>query len=306
MIHDFFRSAGIAEGLVPCLRPCPLVLDRFPYLRGEIRRLWRTLSSQGHENVRCEPTRPRDHYGDPLPSGVRFRLGTVRLRHDGDVMALAWMPDGRTLASASWDRTVRLWQIPGGKQLAQWDNLEGVVFSSDGRTLACGEGENRRAIEAKEERAIRIVDVATGKERRHIRVSTNGRSLFNFTPGYALGVFSPDGKIFAVREGESGVRLYSVDSGKELRLLKAKVLVYGRPIMFSPDSRTLLVATDEGVYRWTIGTGAKRKSWPTRRERSFPSPFPPMARCWQQWPASTSTSSRCEVGQRARSYAGST
>ena len=58
-----------------------------------------------------------DHYGDPLPPGVRFRLGTLRLHHSAN--AFAWLPDGRTLASAGTDGTVRLWQIPGGKQIAK-------------------------------------------------------------------------------------------------------------------------------------------------------------------------------------------
>jgi WD40 repeat protein len=195
-------------------------------------------------------------YGDPLPKGIRFRLGTVRLRHDGDVMALAWLPDGRTLASAGWDCTVRLWQIPGGKQLAQWDKLGGVVFSPDGRSFACGEGTNAPG---EGNRDICIIDVATGKERRRIRAATNGRALFNLTMGYPLGFYSPDGKVLAIRERESGVRLYAVDSGKELGHLKAKVLDFGRPVVFAPDSRSVLVAVEDGLFRWTFGTGAKEK-----------------------------------------------
>jgi WD40 repeat protein len=213
-----------------------------------------------------------DAYGDPLPKGVRFRLGSVRLRHDGDVMALAWMPDGRTLVSAGWDRTIRLWQIPGGKLLAKWDKMDGAVFSPDGRRFACGEGEEKMVLEDAE-RAIRIVDAATGKERRRIRVVKNGGTLFNFTPGYACGIISPDGKLLAVREGTLGVRLYALDSGKELRYLEAKVLEFGRPLVFAPDSRTLLVSTDEGVYRWMIGTGAKEKVLEDKEGPAFHSSF---------------------------------
>lgn len=222
----------------------------------------------GHIALAAPPR--TDAYGDPLPKDVHFRLGSVRLRHDGDVMALAWMPDGRTLASSSWDRTVRLWQIPGGKQIAKWDKMSGVIFSPDGRSLACGEGDEEQiGFGEHKERAIRLVDVATGKDRRRIRVPKNGGILFNFTLGYPSGVISPDGKILAVREGELGVRLYSVDNGKELRFLKAKVLGFGRPLIFAPDSRTLLVAADEGLLRWTIGTGAKAIILEDKEDREF-------------------------------------
>src|SRR5437867_420967 len=49
--------------------------------------------------VRC------DRFGDPLPPGALFQLGTVRLRaHSGWIYALAVAPDGKTLASGGYDK----------------------------------------------------------------------------------------------------------------------------------------------------------------------------------------------------------
>ena len=58
--------------------------------------------------------------------------------HTAPIVALAVSPDGATLASASWDQTVRLWPLAGGAPRVlegHTQNVNGVAFAPDSRTL---------------------------------------------------------------------------------------------------------------------------------------------------------------------------
>ena len=97
-----------------------------------------------------------DLYGDPLPVGALGRLGTTRLRHGAFIRTVAFLPDGKTLASADGDGTVCLWDIATGKERTHYRIRPGpgasMTFSPDNRLLACSNGHE-----------LGLYDTATGK-----------------------------------------------------------------------------------------------------------------------------------------------
>ncbi len=101
-------------------------------------------------------------------------------------MHVAFSADGKRLATASLDKTAKVWDVETGQELLTLaghdDRVMGVAFSPDGKLLATASWDN----------TAKVWDAATGKEIETLR----GHS------GYVFSVaFSPDGKRLASAGG---------------------------------------------------------------------------------------------------------
>jgi RNA polymerase sigma factor (sigma-70 family) len=209
-----------------------------------------------------------DRFGDPLPPGALARMGTVRFRHGDQVEGIALPADGRTLATASRDRTVRLWDVATGRELRRlpgheglpgWGSLRFVAFSPDGKTLASGVSPSG---------VVRLWDVSAGKELRKLR-SPVRRWL-----GHAA--FSPDGKIVAAAADRHVILLWETATGRLLRQLDGgEQLTVAVPIAFAPDGRTLASGgLGETLRLWDVTTGKELRRFvvqPARPKEKRPS-----------------------------------
>jgi cytochrome c len=209
--------------------------------------------------------------GKPVPDAI--------LRgHQGPIAALALSPDGATLASASWDRTVRLWPLAGGLPVVlegHEKNVNEVAFAPDGKAVVSAGYDTTVRIWPLPQPAPPIVaelpaplnTVATAPDGEIATAGADGYVYFLSgsgqrrdaiealpSPIVALAISHDGGRIAA-----AGINGAVTLIDRRTRSIERVVTGSGMPIWavaFLPDGRTLLTGGgDRTIRRWDAETG---------------------------------------------------
>jgi WD40 repeat protein len=211
-----------------------------------------------------------DSFGYPLPElevithANASRIEQLARLGLGPVLALAWSPDGNTLALASSSDVFLLDVLHPGAQ-TRWltghtDWVRGVTFSPDGSVLASAGSDD----------TLRLWSTATGEALAALEVGAEGVAGLDY---------SPDGRTLALAGADNTVRLWSILADDEGVIVGQQAVLtgHGEPVSsvaFSPDGETLVsgacVERDEQrecvqgeVLLWSAATGEQTDRWET-------------------------------------------
>jgi len=171
--------------------------------------------------------------------------------HTSSVTSVHFSPNSKTLASGSWDNSVKLWDVETGQlQKTLQDHhspvtcITSVHFSPNSKTLASGSWDN----------SVKLWDVETGQLQKTLE-------------GHVQDVysvhFSPDSKVLASGSRDKTLKLWDIETGQLQKTLKGHT-GFIDSICFSSDGK--LLASSEGgndintLKLWDVGTGSLQKT----------------------------------------------
>src|SRR5258708_624814 len=166
-------------------------------------------------------------------------LMTLR-EHQNSVTTVVSSPDGGLLASASLDKTIKLWDPHTGEHLRTLEGhsseVNSVAFSLDGGLLAS----------VSSDKTIKLWDPHTGE---HLR-TLEGHSSFVMSVG-----FSPDGGLLASASLDKTIKLWDPHTGEHLRTLDGHSSEVTTVVFTSVGHLLASASRDKTIKLWDPHTG---------------------------------------------------
>ena len=163
--------------------------------------------------------------------------------HRSGVLSVSWSPDAARLATASYDGTLKVWDVPGGKEVGTFKAHAGLVrsvsWSPDGTRLATG-GDDGTA---------KVWDAAGGNEVRTLRAHSDAVTSVSW---------SPDGMRLATGSDDATAKVWDAADGRDLLTFRGHSgRVYA--VTWAPDGMRLATASaDRTAKVWEASDGRER------------------------------------------------